>query len=231
MTSPWDESSSEWTLPWRTITIVFALALVAILVLAWRLRPADTEPDYFIVGDSVTYLSGGLIDNQFDRNHLQYVAKPSYSTSDLLPLVLEAMDQRGTPASKRETIALLVGYNDVRKRDLDSGSMPLMVEAASQFDCGVFLTLPARPGGDENWNELVPSGLVDAWNERLKAEVAKYPNLHVAKDWERVVTEAPADVMLDPDNLHPSDAGKRRLAIAYRTAVDRYCPVPEEGEE
>jgi len=219
--------ADEWSLPWGPILVGLSLALVAVLVLSWRLRPTTQGPPTLVVGDSVTYLSAGQIQQHLGGNNLQFVAKPSYPSSLLLPLVLEAVDTSGSPAAKRNVIALLVGYNDVRLRELDTEALPALVRVSSQFRCAVWLALPARPGGADNPNQMVPSSLIDEWNDRLELAAAQYDNVHVAHDWENVVTRAPADVMLQADLLHPTDAGKRRLADAYEAAIARHCPEPE----
>ena len=117
-----------------------------------------------------------------------------------------------------------MGYNDVRVRDLSSDALPALVEETSRFRCAVWLTLPARPGGEVATNDFVPSKLVDRWNRRLEAEVGRYPNVHLATDWADAVTAAPASKLLRADGVHPIAAGQLVLADAYATALARSCP-------
>lgn len=211
--------------------LVFAISVLVLAVVGGVLvarngfvdSGSDDDEDLFIVGDSVTYIAAGAIQQRFDRSHVQFVARPGYTTADLLPLVRTAMAADTGPAAARRRVAVLVGYNDVRVRKLDTDALPALVRATSRFRCAVWLTVPARPGGKPSRAEMVPSRLVDQWNRRLAQEVARYPNLHLAHDWQDAVTTAPAGSLLEADGVHPNRSGQRRLADAYRAAVDRSC--------
>ena len=120
-------------------------------------------------------------------------------------------------------MAVLVGYNNARLDELDARRSRRCAEATGRFDCGVWLTLPARPGGEESTYPDISSDELDRWNDRLAAVVGEHPNLHLADDWADAVDEAPAGSLLKPDGLHPNAAGQRRLADAYRSALDRLC--------
>ena len=194
--------------------------------------PEGSGLDLFVVGDSVTFLAAGEIQAEYAGDRTQFVAKPGFTSKDLLPLVRQAMaggtgsgsgGRRDTPATTRDRVVALVGYNDVRVRDLDGAALPALVEETSRFRCAVWLSLPARPGGKVARNEFVPSRLVDQFNRRLAEEVDKYPNVHLADDWKSAVEGAPTSELLRPDHVHPNDAGQQRLAAAYKAATDRYC--------
>lgn len=204
------------------IAIIVALVVLGTFV-AWRTLPERHQSDVLVIGDSVTFLSAGAIEGELGREHVQFVAKPGYSSTRLLPLVDDAMKMQDVPAASREQVAVLVGYNDVRKREVGTAELPELVEAASRFSCGIFLTLPARPGGKDATNPAADSDQFDVWNVRLRKEVAKYPNLHVATDWQDSVTQAPVGSLLEGDGVHPNEEGKDVLASAYRRALDREC--------
>lgn len=203
------------------------IGLVVVVVLgtlvAWRVLPDGPPPEQFVIGDSVTYLSAPAIEDRFDRNHLQFVARPGFTSTALLPLVEEAMATSGDPAQARERVAVLVGYNDVRVRDVETPSLRKLVDLTSEFQCGVWLTLPARPGGQDATNPMVESNLVDEWNLRLRAEVERHPNLHISDAWSQAVNNAPKGKLLNDDGVHPNSAGRALLAGVYRDAIDQHC--------
>lgn len=211
----------------RTQGCLLPIGLVLVVVLgtlaALRVLPDGPPPEQFVIGDSVTYMAAGSIQQRFDPNHLQFIAKPGFPTPLLVPLVKEAMATSGEPAHARERVAVLVGYNDVRVRGLDTPALPELAKLASEFECGVFLTVPARPSGVSVDNAIVKSELVDQWNLRLRAEVAKYPNLHVSDEWERAVDDAGKGELLKADEVHPNRVGQARLAEIYRNAIDENC--------
>ena len=203
------------------------IGLVMVVVLgtlvALRVLPDGPPPKQFVIGDSVTFLSAGSIQERFDPNQLQFVARPGFTSTALLPLVEEAMAMSGEPAHARERVAALVGYNDVRVREVDTPSLRKLVDLTSQFECGVWLTLPSRPGGTDATNPMVSSPLIDEWNLRLRAEVARHDNLHLTDAWEQAVNAAPKGKLIKDDGIHPNAAGQRLLAEVYRNAIDDNC--------
>lgn len=199
------------------------MTAVAGTFLALQVLPDGPGPDLFVVGDSVTYLSAGSIQEEFPRDHLQFVAKPGFSSTMLLPLVDDAMGADGEPGAAREHVVALVGYNDVRLREVNAPALRELVDRTAEFRCGVWLTLPVKPGGVDNANPMAESDLVAVWNARLVDEVARHPNLHLVDDWQRAVEAAPEGKLLKADGVHPNEAGQRELAAIYRSALDRHC--------
>jgi hypothetical protein len=201
------------------------LVLVVVLgtLVALRVLPDGPPPEQFFIGDSVTFLSVPEIEDRFDRNHLQFVARPGFTSTALLPLVEEAVATSGDPAHAKERVAALVGYNDVRVREVDTPSLRKLVDLTSEFECGVWLTLPARPGGEDASNPMASSTLVDEWNLRLQAEVERHDNLYLSDAWSQAVNNAPKGKLLNDDGVHPNAAGRALLAGIYRDAIDQNC--------
>ncbi len=203
------------------------IGLVVVVVLgtlfALRVLPDGPPPEQFVIGDSVTYLSAAAIQERFDRNHLQLVARPGFTSTALLPLVEEAMATSGDPAHARERVVVLVGYNDVRVHEVDTPSLRKLADLTSEYECGVWLTLPSRPGGKDATNPMASSNLVDEWNLRMRAEVARHENLHLTDAWSQAVNNAPRGKLLQDDGVHPNAAGQALLAGVYRDAIDEFC--------
>jgi hypothetical protein len=208
------------------VPIILVVVVVVGTLIGLKVLPDGPEPDLFIIGDSVTAMSEDEIQDRFDRAPLEFVAIPGYSSGMLLPDVLEAMGSSGDPAHARQRVAVLVGYNDVRLREVDPPSLKTMVEITSKFECGVWLTLPARPGGEDNDNEFALSPLVDEWNLRVRAEVGRYDNLHLSEAWAQAVENAPEGKLLRADGVHPNAEGRALLADIYRDAITENCPRP-----
>jgi hypothetical protein len=205
------------------LPIGLVLVVVIGTLVALRVLPDGPPPEQFMIGDSVTYLSVPAIEGRFDRNHLQFVARPGFTSTALLPLVEEAVATSGDPAHAKERVAALVGYNDVRVRQVDTPSLRKLVDLTAEFECGVWLTLPARPGGEDASNPMASSKLVDEWNLRLKAEVDRHPNLHLSDAWSQAVDNAPKGKLLNDDGVHPNTAGRALLAGIIRDAIDADC--------
>lgn len=214
-----DRSLRGCMVPLGLIMVVVVGTLIGLKVL-----PDGPDPELFIIGDSVTNMSETEIQSRFEHTPLEFVAFPGYSSTMLLPDVQDAMGSPGDPAHARQRVAVLVGYNDVRLREVDTPSLRKMVDITAEFDCGVWLTLPARPGGVDNPNIMAQSNLVDEWNLRVQAEVQRHDNLHLSDAWAKVVTAAPKGKLLKADGVHPNAAGRKVLADIYRQTLDQYCP-------
>lgn len=208
--------------------ILLIMVVVVGTLIGLKVLPDGPEPDLFIIGDSVTYLSEDEIQDQFRTSPLEFVAIPGFSSEMLLPDVLKAMGSEGDPAHARQRVAALVGYNDVRLRDVDSDSMHTMVKITSKFQCGVWLALPSRPGGEDNANAMAESKFVDQFNLHLQAQIEKYDNLHLSQAWAQAVNNAPLGKYLKKDGVHPNAAGRRLLAQVYRDAINENCPRQPE---
>lgn len=209
------------------VPIILVVVVVLGTLVAFKALPDGPQPDLFIIGDSVTYLSEQEIQDRFDATPLEFVAIPGYSSGMLLPDVLRAMGSPGDPAHARQRVAVLVGYNDVRLREVDPPSLRTMMELTSKFQCGVWLTVPSRPGGQDNANEMADSSYVDQWNLHLLDEIKHYDNLHVSEAWAQAVNNAPLGKLLKKDGVHPNAAGRKLLAEIYHDAIDENCPKTE----
>ena len=203
-----------------------ALGLTALLaiagVVAWQVLPGPQTYDLVVIGDSVSFVSAGSIETRFVDEDIKFVTKPGYTSGDLLPLVYETMDQLDLPTRGEDEVVVLVGYNDVRLGVDGNDSVEELMDVTSQFDCAVWLTLPARPGGEPSTFDNIDPDAIDLWNARLEDLAAEHETVHVSSDWADVVTRASAAELLE-DGLHPNVAGQRRLADAMHAAVERSC--------
>lgn len=207
---------------WLFVGSVAVVILLIGLGLSWYLRPTERAPEVLVVGDSVSYLTAPAIQLRFGADNVQFIAKPGYTSGDLLPLVTDRIDALVAAGQPLRRVAVLVGYNDVRYGEEAGPALPLLMKESARFRCAVWLTVPARPGGKAStFGGMDPAG-VELWNQRIRDEAAKYPNVKVDEGWKQVVERAPAVELLE-DGVHPNVAGQRRLADAYWNAVDRRC--------
>ncbi|MGI8754421.1 MAG: SGNH/GDSL hydrolase family protein [Acidimicrobiales bacterium] len=209
------DRSKSWR-RWRWVLAAgVVVALIGLGLVLSGSRDASLDPDTVIFGDSVTYLTGGALNNRFDHPHI--VARYGFPTADLLPLVRQVFAQ-GVPSR----VAVLAGYNDVFRSTVDSGALPEMMRETARADCVVWLTLPARTGGTAAPSPPYDPALVRLWNGRIEKLAARYPNVHVVHDWQKLVNRDASD-LLEDRGVHPLAPGQRRLADVYRKGLDRSC--------
>ena len=235
---PWSEPVDPAGVSWRdrwprrstviaVVAVVVAVALGALVALeaggVIHLRHrSHRSTGILLVGDSITYLSAPQIIDALHPADLHFIAKPGYRTDQLLPIMQDRIDH--VMDAPRASVAVLVGYNDIFQSTIGDPALTAMVRAASRFRCAVFLTLPAHTGvGAPSLHPYAP-GMVAFWNARLRKEVARYRNVHLALDWQSAVdTGSAADSLLQPRDVHPLPAGRVRVADAYRRSLARFC--------
>ena len=194
------------------------LAIVALALIAgglwWLLRPAPVADGVVFVGDSVTYLSLQDLNADLGPKHPAYIAWPGFRSGDLLPLLAKEIDRRKAAGEPLRQAALLVGYNDVGRDDVESPALEKVMALAGRFDCAVWLTLPPVPLRETD---------VERWNARAVAAAASHPNVHLIDAWRQAVMSAPAQSLLEADGVHPNPAGARRLTQIYQNAIGESC--------
>ena len=194
------------------VTTVGAVVLAGGLYL-WQ-RPTSR---LLVVGDSVTFMSAGAIEDAVERRvDLDFVAEPGYTSQALLPLVEEAGGQ-----DTHDRAVFLVGYNDAIQGKVESPALERLVELSAAQGCAIWLTLPTA--------ELTPGvqpaypALAGRWNERLVRLAEPHGNVHVATGWADAVGASQPGELLLPDRIHPNAAGSRALATAIADALGRFC--------
>lgn len=193
---------------------IVVLALVAGGLWWWR-RPAPVRQGVVFVGDSVTYISLDDLNRDVSAKHPAYLARVGYRSTDLLPLLrmeVARKEQAGEPLSQ---IALLVGYNDVLKDEVESPALPKMMNLAAKFDCAVWLTLPNIPLHEQETSR---------WNARVRAAAKGHRNVHVVETWRTAVDSAPPGALVVvSDGVHPNAAGSARLTSIYLDTIGQSC--------
>jgi lysophospholipase L1-like esterase len=204
-------TSVERSTAWR-IAAVAGIIVVA-LSLWWWQRPAPVAPEILFVGDSVTYLSAEQVDQQLGAEDPKVLARVGQTSTDLLPLFTEEVDRRVDADEGLQQVAILVGYNDVLKEEIDPTSIERFMTQADRFECAVWLALPTVPLHEDG---------TSSWNELIHDEGGSHPNVHVVDDWSDAVASADAEEILD-DGVHPNAAGAALLVETYTEAIGRVC--------
>lgn len=206
------------TQPKQAAWLIGLAALGAVIVLIWTVSMRDGDTDVVVIGDSVTYLSGGPIDDALDGD-VELIAEPGYTSADLLPGVEQAVAGLGDEVREIDAL-VLVGYNDVTQSGPDVPGLDELVAVSTRFRCAVWLTLPTRSPGNEG---ALRADAAAAWNARLQGLVAAHPSLHLATAWgEAVDASAPGELVVE-DGVHPTVAGAERLAAVMSDALDAAC--------
>jgi len=187
-----------------------------------RRHSSNKRPDTLVVGDSVTYLSAGPIQTQLGPSQVQLIGLPGYRSLDIYPYVQKALDQHSGPSASRQRAIFLVGYNDVMRRSVDSVALAPMLKQANSFECSVWLSLPVRPGGARSAEPRYDPDRATAWNARVADLAPAYPHVHVSDRWANAV-DAPGEMLLQVDGVHPNAAGQQQLAQEMSAALDTAC--------
>lgn len=194
------------------------VAVVAVLLVAgglyWWLRPAPVADGVIFVGDSVTYLSLNDLNGDLGKKHPAYLTRVGYRSTDLLPLFAKEIKRREQAGEPLRQAALLVGYNDVLKDEVDSPSLEKVMELAGRFECAVWLTLPPIPVHERE---------VELWNARVKNAAERYEDVHLIDDWREAVMSAPSRSLTAADGVHPNAAGRKKLTRIFQDAIHRSC--------
>ena len=205
--------------------IIAGVAVVVLGVAAWLLWPR-TPPDHvLIVGDSVSFMSLPDAVKAFDGTSVEGITRPGYRTTDLLPLVKMAIDDREQSGKELDQAIFLVGYNDVWRSNPRIQDLETLVDQSARYRCAIWLTLPARPGGKPPaTTDFDPAG-ADTFNQRLAKLVCAHRLLLLVTDWAQAVDAAPADRYLIGDGIHPNQEGMKLLAQIMHYRLAEECPV------
>jgi hypothetical protein len=205
----------------RAVAIAVVILVVAgVVYLAWPRKDRQT----LVVGDSVTFLSMSSINQELaDGRQVEIIAWPGFRSSDLYPLVKQKVLQHERDSDPISDGVFLVGYNDVLRSNARSDDLGRMMGLSNRFDCAIWLTLPARPGGKPAGDPKLNGAEVALWNRRMHAAAKGLDHVHVVDTWEKQVDRSPQRALLSDDGVHPDAPGERKLAAVMREALDQEC--------
>lgn len=196
---------------------VLALALV---VLATGLGCGGGDGDrgdVVVIGDSVTDQSDDQILDALDGRDASVIGLSGYRTDQLLPVVEETLGGDVRPA----VAVVLAGYNDVWQGRDEEAVVEELVDVMAGVDCAIWVLIPTTGP----WDRLRAEEL----NGRTRA-AARAAGVHVETGWQEAVDDGPDGdgpgpdpALVVADQVHPSEAGKQKVAEVVAKAVDRFC--------
>lgn len=195
-----------------------AAALAVTVGLTWGVQAcsdgtleadAGTDaPSTVILGDSITRLSASEI---VAATGGQVVAFNGATWGDMGPAM-----QRTFPGLKElpQRAAVLLGANDVLEQTVNATDFGLL-DSLAEVPCVVILDMPTTLGGLQN-----------SLNAAMHAEVEEHPNMTNDDEWSVLANRNLEDddgSWFEPDRIHPNVRGRKELAAAYASALDRHC--------
>lgn len=203
--------------------VVAAVVLLVVGVGAYLLWPRPLR-HVLVVGDSVSYMSLPQIEHEFGGSvHVEAITRPGYRTTDLLPLVTAAVDQRKAAGKALDRAVFLVGYNDAWHGDPETTDLNRLIDVSARYDCVVWLAFPARPAGrPPSAGGFDPDKAV-TFNARLRTRVGQHDNLHLVTEWADVITKGKPGQYLMPDGIHPNAEGALTLARIMHDSIRSSC--------
>jgi len=206
-------------LPW-----VAGAAVIVVIALGVYLLWPRTPDHVLLVGDSVSYVSYTEITEAFGPDvKVEPITRPGYTSSQLLPLTVKAIDDREKSGEPLDRAIVLVGYNDAWTGNVQTQDLNTMVDEIARYQCSIWLTIPARPSGQHPGAGDFDPAHGEAWNDRVRTLVNEKKNIHLVDEWEKTVNDSEPGQYLIPDGIHPNDAGKAKLAEIMHDNLESAC--------
>lgn len=205
----------------RPLVLLVALAVVSVVGLVGWLAARDTGPsvdvdlataDVVVIGDSVTDQSHDQIVAAMPGREVQVIGLSGLRTDQLLPVVEDVLGGDDRPA----VAVVMAGYNDVWQGAEREAPIRETMAAMAGVACPVWVVVPTAGPWDRD--------RARAFDERVRDE-ADDARVAVATEWRDAVDAGDEDgpALVTPDGVHPSEAGKQRVAEVMAAAVGRAC--------
>jgi lysophospholipase L1-like esterase len=202
----------------RLLLLVVCLLAVALLGLVDWLDDRDpgagidlSEADVVVIGDSVTDQSKDQIVAAMPGQDVSVIGLSGLRTDELLPVIVDVLGGDDRPAVG----VVMAGYNDLwQGRDQES-PVEAALEATAGVDCAVWVLVPTTGPWELD--------RARAFDQRVR-DAAEDAGVTVVAEWQGAVDDPDSgSELVTPDGVHPSDAGKERVAEVMARAVDEIC--------
>lgn len=169
--------------------------------------PGRSRKTVAIVGDSISFISGGALAHEFKRRHfpVEMKATPGVAMATMLPTI------ETLATTDPWAFIIELGTNDAYGNNAAGWSDAFMneEEALASQRCVVFITVSPRLGP-------IASGI----DQSIVDAVMTHPNFHLV-DWGDIEFTDPSFV--GPDQIHPTAAGQAELAYLEKQTVKQDC--------
>lgn len=173
------------------------------------------EADVVVMGDSVTDRSSERIVEAMPDREMSVIGLSGYRTDEILPTVTDALGGDGRPA----VAVFMAGYNDLWQRTEREAPVEEIAELLGGIDCGVWVLVPTKGPWDR--------GRAEELETRIRS-AAEAVGVVVETGWRDAVDAGdgpdPDASLVSSDHVHPTGAGRRKVAEVMAAAVDRACP-------
>lgn len=163
-----------------------------------------TQKTLAIVGDSITYISGGAISREFKHYSIHFMAHVGATMAEMFPAV------QSLASTSPRAVIIELGTNDAYTNNAGWHDAFVNEEnAVVSQRCVVFLTVSPNLGT-----------IATDINQSISDAVTTHTNFHVL-DWGDIEFTNP--LWVRPDEIHPTALGEGELAILERQAVKQDC--------
>jgi lysophospholipase L1-like esterase len=174
------------------------------------------EPDYRGTGPTVLVLGDSITDHSRSELHealTGHAVRISGWVGSTVGLNRQYIDALGD--DQPDVVVVNLGTNDAWQHVPVTASVADLDALLERFgdSCKVLVTVTTL--GEQGYDRAIAAAFNDAIADRADVVV----------EWNDVVVNEPQ--LLDPDGIHPTIAGRQRLAELVATAVDE-CPTSEE---
>lgn len=202
----------------RVAGIAVVMAVIIVAGLVWVGRSVSGygadgvaergQADTLVLGDSITLLAAEEIGAATGAH---VVAFNGAKWADVGPAVDRTFAERESPPRR---VGVLLGANDVLALQVESADFDAVLGRMEDVPCVVVMEVPKTF-----------LGLHRQLNALMRAAVARYPNATTDNQWAVLANRnlEQGDGSWFADDIHPNDLGRRELAAAYASALDRHC--------
>lgn len=170
-------------------------------------------PRVVLVGDSITDVSRTEFDVALgDAYDVEVIGRFGKRTDEVVT------DVEALAASPPSAVVINLGTNDVLQgvpAEQAAASLERMAGLVDRADCLVLVTI----NESMSVNGTSYTDGAEALNERIEQIADDHGNASVL-DWNAVIDDHGGNDEVTWDTYHPSDAGRKVLADAYRDAID-----------